>query len=115
MTAAFLSYQLFRRQNKQHCRDNTTKSFLVLGKIIYHIDLSNIPAFSQSKNPSDDEIGIVLETLANLHRNWDKKVTARDWPIPCEFSERKSEFDKKWRKLSQSQEVEMEVMNENYG
>ena len=36
MTAAFLSYQLFRRQNKQHCRDNTTKSFLVLGKIDLH-------------------------------------------------------------------------------
>ena len=86
-----------------------------LADIIYHIDLSNIPAFSQSKNPSDDEIGIVLETLANLHRNWDKKVTARDWPIPYEFSERKSEFDKKWRKLSQSQEFEMEVMNENDG
>ena len=29
----FLSYQLFRRQNKQHCRANTTKFFLVLGKI----------------------------------------------------------------------------------
>ena len=32
MTAAFLPYQLFRRQNKQHSRANTTKSFLVLGK-----------------------------------------------------------------------------------
>ena len=37
MTAAFLSYQLFRRQNKQHCRDDTTKSFLVLGKILYSL------------------------------------------------------------------------------
>ena len=35
----FLSYQLFRRQNKQHCRANTTKSFLVLGKIYIYVSI----------------------------------------------------------------------------
>ena len=42
----FLSYQLFKRQNKQHCRANTTKSFLVLEKIyIYDLPL-NIVRFT---------------------------------------------------------------------
>ena len=44
----FLSYQLFRRQIKQHCRANTTKSFLVLGKIslFFHVFSANCLYFS---------------------------------------------------------------------
>ena len=37
----FLSYQFFRGQNKQHCRANTTKFFLVLGKIFLYKNFSN--------------------------------------------------------------------------
>ena len=44
---------------------------------LYHIDLSSIPEFSESKNPSFIERRIIFETLANLLGNPDRRVSAR--------------------------------------
>ena len=71
----FLSYQLFRRQNKQHCRDNTTKSFLVLGKIslFFHVFFSSIASNLICEGPQEQVREGKCSEWSHLYTTYEEK------------------------------------------
>ena len=64
----FLSYQLFMTQNKLHCRANTTKSFLVLGKILYKVLWQRVK--NEEIRPEDGFPIVIFKVILIIHAGY---------------------------------------------